>query len=160
MRAALLLVVIMLAACAQATSPSELPPLHPAIDDLPEAVIHLAGPDDGEEVQVDVKIAGTPKATSRGLMEVPELPDGIGMLFTYERERTGAFWMKNTLIPLDIGFFDADGRLRVILQMEPCEEDPCPTYDPGIAYTDALEVRAGWFDDRGVEPGWSLVRRP
>jgi uncharacterized membrane protein (UPF0127 family) len=61
--------------------------------------------------------------------------------------------MKNTLIPLSIAFLDADGRILRILDMEPCEADPCPLYPPGVAYTSALEVNQGAFERWGVEVG-------
>jgi uncharacterized membrane protein (UPF0127 family) len=55
--------------------------------------------------------------------------------------------MKDTLIPLDIAFFDGDGRLVGGLTMTPCEADPCPSYDIGAAYRYALEAPAGDLDD-------------
>lgn len=164
----LLLAAMLLAACVSRDDPGlppspdtspNVPPMHPAIDDYAEAVVHLV---DGERrVRVDVKLAETSADRRQGLMNVPELPDAIGMLFVYSRERTGGFWMKDTLVPLDIAFFDAEEKLLTILEMEPCEESPCPVYDPGVAYRYALEVRRGWFAERGVDPGWRIaIHRP
>jgi uncharacterized membrane protein (UPF0127 family) len=65
--------------------------------------------------------------------------------------------MKDTLIPLSFAFLEErdEDRYRVleILDMEPCVEDPCPLYDPGIAYDAALEVNQGWFERARVGPG-------
>ncbi len=137
-------------------SPSLVPPLHPSVDGYPEAVVTLAAPDKGRTVPVAVKVANTDGRRQHGLMEVPALPEGTGMLFVYARERTGGFWMKNTRIPLDIAFANADGDVRAVLTMTPCREDPCPLYDPGVSYRYALEVARGWLERVGVEEGWRL----
>jgi uncharacterized membrane protein (UPF0127 family) len=80
-------------------------------------------------------------------MFVEDLGDLDGMLFVFEAERTGAFWMKKTLIPLDIGFFGDSGGLVGVLRMVPCEAYPCRRYDIGAPYRYALEVPAGVFND-------------
>ena len=133
----------------------EVPPLHPAIDDLPEAVVTITAADE-QEVRVDAKVADDPDTRRRGLMQVTDLPDGVGMLFLFPDERRGGFWMWNTPIPLDIAFADADGEILAVLAMDPCEDpDPsaCPRYDPGVPYHLALEVRQGWLDAHGVGVG-------
>jgi uncharacterized protein len=86
-------------------------------------------------------------------MGVEHLPDDAGMLFAFPADHDGGFWMKNTLVPLDIAYAEADGTIVAIEHMVPCEEDPCPTYEPGATYRVALEVPGGWFEDRGVEVG-------
>jgi uncharacterized membrane protein (UPF0127 family) len=63
------------------------------------------------------------------------------------------FWMKDTLIPLSVAFWDQDGRIRAILDMEPCPAEPCPLYDPGVSWIGAVEVNQGFFEERGVEIG-------
>ena len=100
---------------------------------------------DGESMAV--AIADTPDLRQQGLMFVEDLGDLDGMLFDFGAESQGAFWMKNTLIPLDIAFFDGGGALVAVLTMVPCEADPCPTYDPGVPYSYAIEVPAGAFGD-------------
>lgn len=64
------------------------------------------------------------------------------MLFVFPETTTGGFWMKNTLVPLTIVFFDSAGRRVRKLSMTPCREDPCRIYDPGRRYRFALELRA------------------
>ena len=108
----------------------------------------------GEEtVAVSVEIAETAEQRERGLMFRPSLPDDAGMVFLFPEEVSGAFWMKDTLIPLSIAFFGRDGKIVEILDMEPCRSNPCPTYDPGTRYRGALEVNRGAFDRWGVQRG-------
>ena len=71
------------------------------------------------------------------------------MLFVFPETTTGGFWMKNTLVPLTIVFFDSSGRRVRKLSMTPCRKDPCPIYDPGRRYRFALELRAS--DTRPAE---------
>ena len=76
-----------------------------------------------------------------------------GMAFLYTEVQRGGFWMKNTLIPLDIAFADARGKILRILTMQPCRRDPCRIYYPNVAYRTALEVNAGSFRRWGVKAG-------
>ena len=113
--------------------------------------------DTGERtVTVRVEVADTAEERARGLMGRETLPRDAGMVFAYERETTGGYWMKDTLIPLSIAFYGADGEILRILDMEPCRRDPCPVYDPGVSYRGALEVNAGTFSRLGVEEGDTL----
>jgi len=106
-----------------------------------------------QAVAVAVEIAETDEQRQFGLMFRKFLPPKAGMVFLFPQETTGGFWMKNTLIPLSIAFYDTDGRILRILDMEPCTADPCPVYDPGVAYRGALEVNRGAFERWGVEEG-------
>jgi uncharacterized membrane protein (UPF0127 family) len=87
------------------------------------------------------EIAKTPAQRSKGLMNRAPAPED-GMLFVFPGTTTGGFWMKNTLVPLTIVFFDASGKRVRKLSMTPCREDPCAIYDPGRPYRFALELRA------------------
>ena len=104
-------------------------------------------------VEVDVDVAETAVQREFGLMYRPSLPRDAGMIFLFGKETRGGFWMKNTLIPLSIAFFGRDGKILRILDMEPCRADPCPVYDPGVAYFGALEVNQGAFGEWGVAAG-------
>jgi uncharacterized membrane protein (UPF0127 family) len=108
---------------------------------------------EGRQVLVDVEIAETPVQQQLGLMHRESLASEAGMVFLFPRETRGGFWMKNTLIPLSIAFFDRDGRILRILDMDPCTDDPCPVYDPHISYRGALEVNHGAFAEWGVREG-------
>jgi uncharacterized membrane protein (UPF0127 family) len=90
-------------------------------------------------VRFDPELALTPAQRSRGLMFRKRAP-ADGMLFVFPTDTTGGFWMKNTLVPLTIAFYDARGnRVRKFL-MTPCRADPCRIYDPGRRYRFALEL--------------------
>lgn len=107
-------------------------------------------------VLLDAEIADSPEKQQQGLMNRTSLPECSGMVFVFFEETTGTFWMKDTLIPLSIAFFDIDGKIVRILDMEPCEADPCPTYDPETTYIGALEVNQGAFDEWGIKEGDSV----
>jgi uncharacterized protein len=85
-------------------------------------------------------------ARARGLMEVSDLGDLDGMLFVWPEAEPRAFTMRNTLIPLDVAFFDGDGRLTEIVAMVPCTEEPCPAYPSAGAVRWAVEAPPGSFD--------------
>jgi uncharacterized membrane protein (UPF0127 family) len=107
----------------------------------------------GEEV-LQVEIADTPRQRSRGLMGRGELAENAGMLFIYEEPGVLVFWMKNTLIPLSIGFFDEEQRLINILDMNPPEKNrPLKRYSSEGPAQYALEVNQGWFTEHGIVPG-------
>jgi uncharacterized membrane protein (UPF0127 family) len=104
-------------------------------------------------VELDVELADTDRERATGLMGRERIGPYDGMAFIFGAPTEGTFWMKNTLIPLSIAFWDETGRIVRILDMEPCEADPCPTYGPGEPYVAALEVEQGAFEDHGVEVG-------
>ena len=108
---------------------------------------------DGATVTLRVELARTAAARQQGLMNRRSLGAKAGMAFLYSESQRGGFWMKNTLIPLDIAFADARGRILRILTMQPCRRDPCRIYDPGVAYRTALEVNAGSFRRWGIKAG-------
>src|SRR5690606_41317092 len=97
----------------------------------------------GDE-SVTVWVADTAEERARGLKEIEALPDGIdGMLFVWGEVDTRAFTREDTLIPLDIWWFDEDLRLAGVDTMLPCASDPCPTYPSPVAISRALETPAG-----------------
>jgi len=93
--------------------------------------------------EIVVAVADTPDKRSQGLMGVTDLGGLDGMLFVFQVDSDAGFWMKNTLIPLDIAFFAVEGTFVDSLTMAPCTEDPCPTYRPSGSYRYALEAPAG-----------------
>ncbi|MGG0410132.1 DUF192 domain-containing protein [Peribacillus simplex] len=106
-----------------------------------------------KETRLTVQVADTQRKREKGLMFVEKLPENEGMLFVFSEEIYGGFWMKNTLIPLSIAFLDSDGEILKILDMEPCKEDICPTYDPELSYHYAIEVNLGWFEKYKIKEG-------
>lgn len=113
-------------------------------------------------VRLDVEIAATPSAHTRGLMGRARLAPHAGMLFVYQQaqEPDRGFWMYRTRIALDIAFLDADGHILVIFAMEPCASRlpwRCPGYRPGVSYRAALEVNRGFFAQHDIGVGDRIV---
>ena len=104
-------------------------------------------------VIIDAEQADSPEQRAYGLMFRESLGEDEGMVFLFFEEVQGGFYMKNTLIPLSIAFFDGEGKIVDILDMEPCEADPCRIYTPDEPYEGALEVNQGAFDEWGVQEG-------
>ena len=110
-------------------------------------------------VQVRVEIADNDARRERGLMFRARLAANAGMAFVWRTDVAGAFWMKNTRIPLSIAFYDARGRIVRILDMAPCTADPCAVYDPRATYRGALEVNRGAFRRWKVRVGDRITVR-
>ena len=111
----------------------------------------------GKEVVVKVEIADDREEQAQGLMHRDELKKGRGMLFVFDDEKRRSFWMKETLIPLDIIYFNEKGEFVSFKEMRPCKEDPCPTYSSEAPAKYALEVNAGFVEEEGIEEGWKLI---
>lgn len=110
--------------------------------------------DNGEEsTLVTVEVAEASEQHELGLSGRDSLPEDWGMVFVFFEEREAGFWMKDTTIPLSIAYFDAEGTILRIMDMEPCESDPCPRYEPGEPYMGALEVNQGSFEEWDIDEG-------
>jgi uncharacterized membrane protein (UPF0127 family) len=101
-----------------------------------------------------VDIADTPESRARGLMFVEDMPPTAGMLFVFPEERMRSFWMRNTLIPLDILYFDAAG-VWVSAQENavPRDETSLPSEGPAQY---VLEINGGLVERFGMGPGTEL----
>jgi hypothetical protein len=134
------------------------PALLPA--DHPDAVVEYAGPetvmletDDGlHEIRVDVAV--TPRAFQRGLMFREELGPDEGMLFFYDQPQEASFWMKNTLIPLDLLFIEEDGTVAKIVRN--AVPGSLASMRSGVPVAAVLEINGGRAGELGVEPGSTL----
>jgi uncharacterized protein len=105
-----------------------------------------------------VEIADTENARERGLMFRTHLAADHGMLFIYPDAQIRNFWMKNTLIPLDILFFDAHKRLiNVSADTPPCGTANCPTYSSAAPARYVLELNPGLAKKFGFKPGVVLI---
>ena len=106
-----------------------------------------------DKAVVQVEVADTYEKITRGLMYRPHLPENAGMLFLYPEERALSYWMKNTLIPLDIIYIDSDFEIVDIHHAVPCEAEPCPHYTSKLPAQYVLEVNAGFAREKGVQEG-------
>ncbi|MBQ1998487.1 MAG: DUF192 domain-containing protein [Spirochaetales bacterium] len=97
-----------------------------------------------------VEVANTQEKRSKGLMFRKHLPENTGMLFVFSYEDYRYFYMKNTLIPLDIAFFDSQMKIVSIKQMEPLDETTVPS-DKKAMY--ALEMNKGFFEKEKINVG-------
>jgi uncharacterized membrane protein (UPF0127 family) len=90
------------------------------------------------------ELAMSDEERQRGLMFREKLQADQGMLFVFENEDFYAFWMKNTLIPLDMLWLDRDRRVvHIEKDVPPCKTEPCPSYLPSRRALYVLELAAG-----------------
>jgi uncharacterized membrane protein (UPF0127 family) len=107
-----------------------------------------------DKTRVRVEIADTESTRQRGLMFRKSLGPDEGMLFVFDAPGFYPFWMKNTLIPLDMLWLDREGRVVSIASaVPPCRADPCPSYPPAAGTTAlyVVEVNAGFAKQHGVK---------
>ncbi len=127
---------------------SSTPPEQQVEAGLPQGTLRM-----GERLTLDVELALTAPAQAKGLMNVDHVPNDYGMVFLWSTPGVHAFHMKNTLIPLDIAWWDEDGKIVDIQTMTPCTADPCPTYTPPAEHIAAVEVTAGLLRSEGIRVG-------
>jgi hypothetical protein len=110
--------------------------------------------DNGDEsTLVTVEVAETPEQRELGLAGRASLEDDFGMAFVFFEERETGLDMEGVTIPLSVAYFDAEGTILEIMDMEPCGSAPCETYDPGVAYMAALQVNQGSFEEWDISEG-------
>jgi len=102
---------------------------------------------------VQAEVADSFGTRMQGLMQRESLAPNHGMLFLFESDERQCMWMKNTLIPLSVAFIDARGAIINIADMQPHSEDSHCSARPARY---ALEMKQGWFRDRGVKPGINI----
>jgi len=100
---------------------------------------------------VRMQLAVSALEMQRGLMERRDLGADEGMLFVYERPTRMSFWMRDTPLPLDIGFFDSLGELKEIYALFPYDETEVHSRSGELQL--ALEMNQGWYRANGVKPG-------
>jgi len=102
----------------------------------------------------DVEIAISHQERKQGLAGRKTLANNKGMLFIYSAPNIISFWMKDTLIPLDILFFDKNGRLlEIVHNAPPCKKNPCKKYTNKTPATFVLEITAGLAKKYSFAPG-------
>jgi len=93
---------------------------------------------------VIVEVASDDPTREQGLMYRDHMAEDRGMIFLFPQAGDYPFWMKNTLIPLDMIWIDADHRIvHIAHDVPPCKADPCPNYPPNAKASSVLELAAG-----------------
>ena len=129
----------------------------PALADEPcaDGRVQIRGP--AGEARFSVEIADDAAERGLGLMNRPKMAASHGMLFIYDHEQPVAFWMENTLIPLDMVFVGADGVVRSVHEnARPLDRTPI---DSGAPVLMVLEINGGLARRLGIVPG-SELRHP
>lgn len=116
----------------------------PAVVELPTTALTIG------KHKVIAEVAATPGQRETGLMNRFSLKPDHGMIFVFERAEPQAFWMRNTYIPLSIAFIASDGRIVNIEDMAPLDDRTHWSTAPAQY---ALEMRKGWFAERGIVAG-------
>ncbi|WP_102110332.1 DUF192 domain-containing protein [Oceaniglobus roseus] len=117
-----------------------------------DTVAELRG--DWGQARFNVEIADDDGERAQGLMNRESMPKSAGMLFVYPREQSTSFWMRNTLIPLDMIFMDGTGTVtRVHSNAVPLDETPIPGGDDVML---VLEINGGLAKSLGIAPGTEL----
>lgn len=133
----LLLLAVILAACGaqRTTQPPGTPPPQQAAGPtivLPDGFV------------VHVEVAADDPTREQGLMYRDRLAGDRGMIFFFPQPGVYPFWMKNTLIPLDMIWIDQQKTVAYVARdVPPCKADPCPSYSPNASASYVLELAAG-----------------
>ena len=139
----LVLPILMFTACSRE---ADSPAAHATVEDwLPLAI---------NGIPLEAQVALSPSEQRKGLMHREEMGPDQGMLFPYKTQQVMSFWMANTPLPLDIGFFDEKGMLLEIHRMVPYDTSHIRSSSRYAQY--ALEMNAGWFASHRLFPGVKL----
>jgi hypothetical protein len=104
-----------------------------------------------------LELALTPEDQAQGLMYRESLPPDTGMLFVFPTSEPHHFWMKNTMIPLDMIWMDETGKVVFVsADTPPCKADPCPTYGPDGPARQVLEIAGGMAAKEKITVGSTL----
>jgi uncharacterized membrane protein (UPF0127 family) len=142
--------LLILAACGASQSSTPPPPPPTAAASGPRVVFP-----DGTAVSVEV--AADDALRQQGLMYRDRLPETSGMIFLFTQNAEYPFWMKNTLIPLDMIWIDRDRKIaHIAANVQPCKADPCPSVPPNAISRYVLEVAAGVAAKHHLAAGQTL----
>ena len=126
-------------------------PTRPAAVVAEEAGIEVRFPVRLGAVATRQRLAVTELEKARGLMATASLPEDEGMAFLYQDDTRMSFWMKGTLIDLDIAFVAADGTILEVRTMQAGDTNTTSSSSERVRFS--VEMAAGWFARRGVKPG-------
>ena len=139
--------VLLMFACSQPTpAPSDPPPPAP-VPAGPRVVLPNG-------FAYSVEIAADDELRAQGLMYRDQLRPATGMLFFFPTDGKYGFWMKNTMIPLDMIWIDSSRKVvHIKTDVPPCKIEQCPSYEPGVTARHVLELAAGEAAKRGLKVG-------
>jgi uncharacterized protein len=108
---------------------------------------------------IRLEAANTPREQEIGLMFRSSMPADRGMVFNFPDAVPANFWMKNTLIPLDIIFLRGNKIMNIQANVPPCKADPCPGYGPAnnVLIDRVIELNAGQAKKLGLRVGEQLI---
>lgn len=133
------LVLMLILSCAQKT-----PAPNPATTTATESAASSSRIVLPDNYAVTVEVASDDATREEGLMYRDHLADDRGMIFLFPQPGEYPFWMKNTLIPLDMIWMDGEHRIvHIASNVQPCRADPCPNYPPNAKASSVLELAAG-----------------
>ena len=143
------LTLFFVACSQQAPAPADAPPPTPPapVAAGPRVVL----PDN---FTYSVEVAADPELRAQGLMYRDQLRPATGMLFFFPADGDYGFWMKNTLIPLDMIWIDSSRKIvHIKTDVPPCRIEECPSYEPGVRSRYVLELAAGEAAKRRLKVG-------
>jgi len=104
--------------------------------------------------EVSAEIARSPVEHQVGMMWRTNVAEMEGMIFVFEDTARRSFWMRNTLVPLDIAYLASDGTLLDVHAAQPRDELPVPSDTERVQFV--LEMKQGWFQSHNVKPGMQI----
>ena len=114
--------------------------------------------DNGKEwIELNVEIADDSEERSNGLMFREKLEENKGIIFIFDDENYQSFWMKNTLIPLDMIFVSKNLEIVDVKTAVPCKNDPCTLYKPSKPAKYVIEANAGFAAKNSINDGDKLI---
>jgi uncharacterized protein len=134
--------------------PSSSAPLQPSSQNLPITAKIVI-----RNTTISLEVANTSQEQMIGLMARRQMPINRGMLFNFVPARPAQFWMKNTLIPLDMLFLHQGIIKNIQAKVPPCTADPCSSYgpQPDVIIDQVIELNAGRAANLGLKVGDKLV---
>jgi uncharacterized protein len=138
-----------------APTPAPIPTVTPTPQTLPFTQLATIN-----QVKLKLAVAASPLQQQMGLMYRTALPDDEGMLFNFDPARPVAFWMKNTLMPLDMLYIRSGIVREIQANVPPCKADPCPSYPSKTTIDQVIEIRGGQAEKLGIKVGDRVVLTP
>ncbi|MGB3204675.1 MAG: DUF192 domain-containing protein [Crinalium sp.] len=152
---------IMLLGC---SAPTSSQPNQTTTEQLPSPSPVSSTPNQGQKLPfsataviagktIKLEVAQTQEQQAIGLMYRTSLPDDQGMLFNFNPPQPVAFWMKNTLIPLDMVFLRNGVVQAIAINALPCKSEPCLNYPSSKTIDQVIELRGGLAGELGLKAG-------